>query len=853
MTKDMSKSPAEHRELHARASESGQIIQVGRDLRLQVPGQVMPVLTTLPPAPAHLVGRAEESKQLLQRIDPADRGPSAVAVSTVAGLAGIGKTALALHTAHEAVSRGWFPGGVLFVTLHGYDPAQRVDAETVLGMLLRGLGVQDLPPTFVEQQGLYQAELASRSKRGEPVLVIADDAGSTSQVLPLVPAHSGHRLLITSRGSLESVALASRHFGLGELEAVPASALITNALSRVAPLDPRIPQEPTALDDIVAHCGGLPLALEIAAALLAADPGQPLSALADQLKVEHTRLATLNFDDERGHSRAVRAAFDLSYQQLSPDQARLLRLLSCNPGPDISTETATALNGYAARPVLAALARANLLREQPLGGGRWRMHDLIRLYTHHQHQKTDSDELRQECLDRLLNHYRVTADAADAHLQALPGDPVPERFTDQADASAWLDAERLNLLSAISIAADGNRSSSVIYLATSLADFLRRRPYFEDAVSTAGQALTAARELGDRRGERVMLNNLGMALRELGRHEEAIDSHKQAFEICRELDDRHSESVTLTNLGIALQEVQKHEEAIEFLIQALAICRELDDQRGEGAALNALGLVLREVKRFEEAIDKHKQALVIRRTLGDRRGEAAVLNNLGLSLWDMRKHEEAIDAHEQDLAICREIGDRHSEGIALNNLGIVFLEMKEYEKAIDFHKKALEVRRGLNDRGGEIATLKVLGVTLGLVSRFVEAIDTHERDLAICRELNDRRGERMALYSLGLVLQQIQKYDEAIDAHEQALVICRELGDRDAESVALNSLGVALRKASRFVEAIDAHEQGLVIFRELNDRPGETVTLTNIGLALEEIQKYVEAIDAHEQALVICR
>ncbi|MGW1469602.1 regulator [Streptomyces sp. NPDC002308] len=509
MTEGMSRSSTEQRVLRARASDNSRIIQIGGDFRMQMPGDfrmqmsaaVAPVLTTLPPAPAHLVGRNKESEHLLKQIDPADRGSSAVIVSAVAGLAGIGKTALAVYTAHEAVSRGWFPGGVLFVTLHGYDPDQHVDAGTALGMLLRGLGVREesLPSTIDEQRGLYQAELAARSERDEPVLVIADDASSTSQVLPLVPGHQGHRLLITSRDTLDPVALASRPLGLGELENGPAATLITNFLSRVNPHDPRPGREPAALDEIVAHCGRLPLALQIAAAMLVADPGQPLSAVADQLKAEHTRLATLHFDDGQGYSRAVHAAFDLSYQRLPPEQARLLRLLSCSPGPDISTEAATALNNAPARPLLAALTRANLLREQPVGGDRWRAHDLIRLYSHDQHQKADSDESRQGDLTRLLEHYEKTADAADDHLQMLRVNPLPERFNDQSAALAWLDAERLNLLSAIPAAA--HRPTVLINLSLSLGRFLRRRRYFDDALTVAGQALTAARELNDRHYE----------------------------------------------------------------------------------------------------------------------------------------------------------------------------------------------------------------------------------------------------------------------------------------------------------------------------------------------------------------
>ncbi|WP_164541061.1 ATP-binding protein, partial [Streptomyces abyssomicinicus] len=492
------------RELRARASGHGQISQVAGN-HYQIagdyyagspqPGPAAPAPTTLPP-PARLVGRAEQTEQLLGLLDPSAPGESAVVVSAVAGLAGIGKTALALQVAHAAVDRGWFTGGALFLSLHGYDPARRIEAEQALGVLLRGLGITeaDLPPTFDEQRALYQAELAARARRGEAVLVVADDAGGTGQVLPLVPGPRLHRLLITSRHTLDPVALTARRLQLDELAPGPAAALLTDALTRADPHDLRPEREPDALAEIAALCGCLPLALVIAAALLTADPGLPLTALAELLKTEHTRLKTLHYDDQDGHSLAVQAAFDLSYQKLPSDQAHLLRLLSCNPGPDISTEAATVLNdGVPARPLLAALARSGLLTEQPVGGNRWRMHDLIRLYARHQHQETDDAQQRQQSLTGLLEYYGTTTAAAIDHLTALPGKAAPLRFTDRAEALAWLDTERSNLLLAAAA-----HPSFALEVVSNLSAYLDLRRAFTDAIALAHHALSAARELGDR-------------------------------------------------------------------------------------------------------------------------------------------------------------------------------------------------------------------------------------------------------------------------------------------------------------------------------------------------------------------
>ncbi|NYV77395.1 tetratricopeptide repeat protein, partial [Streptomyces sp. UH6] len=808
------------RDLQADASGHGRISQVagnsyqvaGDYYEAPQPGLAVPAPTTLPPR-ARLVGRAEQTEQLLGLLDPSAPGESAVVVSAVSGLAGIGKTALALQAAHEAVDRGWFPGGALFLSLHGYDPDRRVEAEQALSILLRGLGVTeaDLPPTHDEQRALYQAELAARAQQGKPVLVIADDAGGTGQVLPLVPGPRLHRLLITSRHTLDPVALTARRLQLDELAPAQATALIADALTLADPHDPRPEQEPDALAEIAALCGHLPLALVIAAALLTADPGQPLTALAELLNTEHTRLEALHYDDHNGHSLAVQAAFDLSYQKLPPDQARLLRLLSCNPGPDISTEAATVLNnGAPARPLLAALARSGLLTEQPVGSNRWHMHDLIRLYAHHQHQETDDNKQRRQSLASLLEYYQTTSRAAGDRLRTLPGKTVSPRFTGRAEALVWMDTERNNLLLAAAA-----HSSFALQAVGSLSEYLHLRRAFTDALALAQHALTAAHEVGDRLGEGMALTNLGLALQEVRRFEEAIDAHTQAAEICRELGDRHREGTALNNLGNALQEVRRFEEAIDAHTQDLEICRELGDRHGEGMALNNLGTALQEVRRFEEAIDAHTQADEIFRELGDRHREGTALNNLGLALQEVRRFEEAIDALTQDLEICRELGDRHGEGRTLNNLGNALQEVRRFEEAIDAHTQAGEIFRELGDRHGEGTALNNLGNALRKVRRFEEAIDAHTQAGEIFRELGDQHREGTALNNLGNALRKVRRFEEAIDVHTQDLEICRELGDRHREGTALNNLGNALQEVRRFEEAIDAHTQADEIFREL--------------------------------------
>ncbi|GGW56852.1 hypothetical protein GCM10010381_47860 [Streptomyces xantholiticus] len=212
---------------------------------------------------------------------------------------------------------------------------------------------------------------------------------------------------------------------------------------------------------MAAHCGYLPLVLTIAAAQLTADPGLPLTTLAADLADTRTRLQALRYQEQGGRSLGMQAAFDLSYRRMDDQPARLFRLLSLNPGPDLSTDTAAALAGQPVRPArqsLAALTRAGLISEQPIGSGRWRMHDLTRLYADDKCRRQDSDLSRQQALSRLFEHYRDTTNAADDHLRALPGQRVPDRFPDRTAATAWLNAERLNLTATVALtAATGHR------------------------------------------------------------------------------------------------------------------------------------------------------------------------------------------------------------------------------------------------------------------------------------------------------------------------------------------------------------------------------------------------------------
>ncbi|MGA4990953.1 tetratricopeptide repeat protein, partial [Nonomuraea bangladeshensis] len=584
-------------------------VTLARDVTMQVPGPAPQALAGLPAAPFGFVGRTKALSEVLAFLNPAGGGESGVVASAVAGMAGVGKTALALVAAHRAMAEDWFGGGVFFIDLRGYilGLGARVSAAAAAGQLLRAIGIRDadLPPTDEELLGLYRSVLADRARQGLPVLVVADNAAVTGQVEPLLPAQPCHRLLITSQHTLT---LPAHLVDLGILPTAEALDLLRTALG-AGRSDPRVDAEPESAEEIVRLCGRLPLALRIIAALLRAEPGRPLAEAAIELTDTRQRLDALDAGDIDPHGRpvAVRAAFDLSYQRLmadQPEQARLFRLLPLNPGPDISLQAAAVLTGApepTVRRHLAALTRAHLLTTP--APGRWRMHDLVRLYADQQGRAQAAEDDRDRALDRLLAFYLHTAIAADAHLSVLPGQPpVPGGFTERDDALAWFDAERPNLVTAVVLAEASGRPRTAYLLSTFLNAYLSWRRALEDRVTVDTLAVTASKRLGDRAMQAAALTGLGSALREVRRFDEAIAAQQTAVAIYRDLGDRYGEGAALNNLGLALGEVRRFDEAIAAEQDAVTIFRDLGDRYGEGAALNNLGLALGEVRRFDEAI-----------------------------------------------------------------------------------------------------------------------------------------------------------------------------------------------------------------------------------------------------------
>ncbi|MFD5426918.1 tetratricopeptide repeat protein [Streptomyces sp. NPDC127084] len=652
-------------------------------INVQAYAAVPTALNSLPGLPLEFTGREDEIAKFLSMLDPGSG--SGAAVGSVAGLPGVGKTTLAHAVGHAALDKGWFTG-VQMVNLRGYDPTP-VPPEDALEALLRALGVaaDHIPPTLDEREGLYRSQLDALGREGQRVLILADNASTSEQVRPLLPARH-HAVLVTSRHALPG--LGTRLFNLHPLQPDAAVDLLHQRLEVADPDDRRVEDEPAAAEELAALCGYLPLALQIAAALLADDRDQPLSERVRMLTDAGTRLGGLD-DGERN----LRAVFDECLTRLTHQQADLYRLLGLHPGPDISTDAAAALTDQPAdkiTPLLRQLVRARLLTQNSQARDRWSMHDLLRVHAQEQ-ACTTMDRGRvprrrfETARTRLTDHYVRHAEAADTHLQP-PGEAVSTLFAGREQALAWFDAERENLLATAHTHA---RTQTALDLGFTLGRYLEWRRRLQDLVTVRAHALEACQALGDALNLAGAWNNLGGALKELRRHAEALDAHRTALDLFQETGDTRGQAIAWNNLGTALKELKRHTEAHDAHRTALDLYQQTGDTHRQAIAWNNLGTALRELKRHAEAHDAHRTALDLFQQTGDTHRQAIAWNNLGIALRELKRHAEALDAHRTALDLYQQTGDTYGQAHAWNNLGTACRGLERYAEAIAAGENAI--------------------------------------------------------------------------------------------------------------------------------------------------------------------
>jgi tetratricopeptide (TPR) repeat protein len=731
------------------------------------------VQDTLPQDLAGFTGRGTELARLRRLLDQ-DGG--AVVLTAIAGMAGVGKTQLAIHAGHLLTREKLFDR-VLFVNLRGFDPDPTqppADPAAVLDGFLRLLGVpgQQIPYDLPARAAAYRNRLA-----GTRTLVVLDNAATEDQVRPLLPATPGSRTLVTSRRSLTGLDSAT-HLAVDVFTPEEALAFLTRAA-------PRIPvgADPDAAARIARRCGYLPLALGLVAGHLRGVSGWTLSDHADRLDERHR---------DRRLDSGVELALDLSYQHLPSDQQRLLRLAALHPGHDLDAYAAAALTDTdlsTAQATLHDLCRDHLLQQGT--AYRYTFHDLVRAYAAGRAGDQDPPPGRRAALTRLFDYYLATYAAAmdvlypaEAHRRpriAAPGTPTVD-LSDPDTARTWLNAERPTLLAVAAHTATHGWPTHATRLSTTVFRHLNGG-YQADALVVHGHARDAARHTGDLTGQADALTNLGATEMRLGRYGPAAEHLGHALELFRQAGDPVGQARALDNLGNIEERLGTFQPAADHLEQALHLFRQAGDRTGEARALVSLGVVEVRLSRLEPAADHFEQALALCRQAGDRTGEANALSNLGDVEATLGRYRPAADHLQRALTLCRELGNRVGEAWTLDGLGSLHIHLGQPDQAADQHRQALAIFRETGQRDGEAWALNGLGEAAQATGRADDARTHHTAAHSIAVDISARVQQARAHAGLGHAQHARNDPAGARQHFQQALALYTDLGMPEADQI----------------------------------------------------------------------
>ncbi|EOD60171.1 Transcriptional regulator, SARP family protein [Amycolatopsis vancoresmycina DSM 44592] len=604
----------------------------------------------------------------------------------ITGMPGVGKTLLAIEWAWRRIDR--FPDGVLYANLRGYSPGEPLPPGTVLRGFLDALGTA---PNRVPEDPGGQARLYRSLIADKRMLIILDDAGDSSQVMPLLPGTASCTVMVTSRGFLPE--LTARYGGsrlkLDTLPEPESRSLLAHLVGAE-----RAAAEPGAIDELVRAGAGLPLALTLLGGRAQAHPQLALADIAAQI-----RTAVLEFDD-LDPDTSLYSVLSWSYRALPDDVARPFRLMSLAPGPDFGLNAAATLNHRSideTRRALAALEGAHLVeRRTP---DRYALHDLVRTYALELVRSVDGEADQSDARDRVIDFYLHTAKDANQQLsqrknrlelgQLVPG-AIPLTPADAAEALTWFDTEHICLLAVQRMAATSGRYNAVWQLAVAMDTYLRRKGSLDDRLASWRTALAAAEHLGDPAPLVLALRRLGDACSRAGQHTEALDLAQR----CLGLADPAAaadQAETHRTLAMILERQGDRERALDHALQALDRVRSLGDGLAEAEVLNAVARYAAQLGHFDQALDHCRAAQELHRYHPDRAGEADTLDTLGYLAHHSGEYSQALTLYREALQLRRDLHDHYQVADTLRNLGEIHAGVGDYHTARRYWTEALKL------------------------------------------------------------------------------------------------------------------------------------------------------------------
>ncbi|MFB7377192.1 BTAD domain-containing putative transcriptional regulator [Kitasatospora purpeofusca] len=742
-----------------------------------------------PPPGRHMIGRRDDLRRLLGGTGDAVEQGGVVTVSAILGMAGVGKTTLALHAAH--LMRHRFPEGYAHLNLGAHIVNRRpLTPSAVATALLRRLGVPAATIPLDSEELFAQCADLLATRRA---VVVLDDAATAGQIRPLLPTAPAALVFVTSRRRLAELP-GSRPVFLDILPVDDAVALFTSVVGRER-ADDR-----SRIVEIVDRCGLLPLAIEIAASRFKARPSWTLGHLAQRLSRKTGRLAEIRHDTE-----SVARAFEMTYRSLPTEQQEAFRLLGVHPGPDIGLHAAAALLG---RPVdetdhlLEALLHCHLVQENT--PERYQLHDLIREYAHVLTQDEGGTEEAATALRRLLGFTLHAADRADRLLyprrSRLPLPmfrqlPAAEGLLYDLDldsndsARKWLDTEQSGLIVLAGHARSTGHPEAAAWLAHVLAGHLDSQAYWS----------------------------------------EAHELHQASAAYWRSVPNDRCEARALIDLGATLANASRYPAAQEALQRGLTLARADQDDDATAEALSLLGALHWYRSSLTEALALQEESLRIRRETGDLWNTARCLANIGILENSLGNQKKAMEAYETALPLARRLGNRTLELRILNNLGDLYLGIRDHAAARASFEQVLSLENGSMPHF-ELAVVRInLAASLPAPEQLERVLSLYRSALTTFRRTGSIRHESIALAGLGDALLTVGRAEEARDQLSLAMELAKSVGAAREEVAALRGLGQCEHLLGAPDRAVDHLTRAVVLAEQAEAT--EEATLAREALA----------------------
>jgi tetratricopeptide (TPR) repeat protein/transcriptional regulator with XRE-family HTH domain len=789
-----------------------------------VPAHLVPVPRELPADVAAFTGRVTELAALSKLLSASGGGtiPGPVLIAAASGTAGVGKSALVVHWAHQVADQ--FPDGQLYVNLRGYDPGRPMPPADALAGFLRALGVprQDIPARLEERAARYRSLLAGRR-----MVVVLDNAGEAEQVRPLLPGAPGCVVAVTSRDALAG--LVARDGAIPVmLDLLPhddAAALLTGLIGDRAAADP------DTVARLAACCCRLPLALRVAAELATALPAVPLAVLAGELEQRQRRLDLL---EAGGDSQAsVREVFSWSVRHLHPMTAHAFTLAALHPGPDLDSWALAAMaeaDQQEADRMLRELARAHLV--QPAGTSRYTMHDLLRAFGRELAAQDHAGTGVRAAMTGLFTYLQGTAAAAtDILYPAEPGErpwmptpavPLPP-FTGEQPARAWLDAERETLIAATIDATSGGSLRDAVTLASIVHPYLDAGGYFAEAVAIHDSALRAAELASDPHGQARAQLHLGHIYRRQSRYQRALHHFERTLVLARQTEDRSTEYHVLFGLAMINLSQGRYLQASGYYRQILDLGQSTGSRYLQIRGLFGLGIVAVHTGRYRQAARQLQRAADICRATGELTFFAATLIQLGYLHLLQGSYRQAAEHLEQSAAICRDTGNQVAEAYAACYLAVVGLRQDQYGQPETQLREVLARFRANGNRHGQAEALTYLGELQLRTARCQHARRDLERALAICDQTGELAERAAALNLLGEVFLADGDPAQACTRHLDALTLARQLGEPYQQAHAHRGLGNAETALGHQAQGRQHREQALARYAKLGSPEADLI------------------------------